>query len=93
MTLQIRQRGVLDNLELAAVDRRPPEPEEVEIRVAASGLNFRDVLAALAMILARTPVGRRVRGPRSFASARLCAVSSLAMKCWGSGAALSALML
>ena len=54
--LQIRQRGVMDNLELAPVDRRPPAPVEVEIRVAASGLNFRDVLAALAMYPGPAPL-------------------------------------
>nr|VFK09968.1 MAG: amino acid adenylation domain-containing protein [Candidatus Kentron sp. FM] len=47
--LQISERGTLDNLELARVSRRPPQPGEVEIRVRASGLNFRDVLNALGM--------------------------------------------
>ena len=45
--LQIPRRGTLDDLELALVTRRPPETGEVEIRVRASGLNFRDVLNAL----------------------------------------------
>jgi len=47
--LRISSRGVLDNLRLEPVDRRPPGPAEVEIRVRTSGLNFRDVLNALGM--------------------------------------------
>ena len=45
--LDIATRGVLDNLKLAEAPRRSPGPGEVEIRVHASGLNFRDVLNAL----------------------------------------------
>jgi myxalamid-type polyketide synthase MxaB len=45
--LQIASRGVLENLQLQPVRRRPPAPGEVEIRVRAAGLNFRDVLNAL----------------------------------------------
>nr|VFJ58603.1 MAG: Acyl transferase domain-containing protein [Candidatus Kentron sp. DK] len=47
--LRISRRGSLDNLELAPVNRRSPGAGEVEIRVRASGLNFRDVLNALGM--------------------------------------------
>ncbi|VFM99421.1 MAG: NADPH:quinone reductase, partial [Candidatus Kentron sp. G] len=47
--LQISERGTLDNLELARSPRRLPQAGEVEIRVRASGLNFRDVLSALGM--------------------------------------------
>ena len=47
--LEIAQRGVLDNLALRPVQRRVPGPAEVELRVEASGLNFRDVLSALDM--------------------------------------------
>nr|VFJ59818.1 MAG: myxalamid-type polyketide synthase MxaB [Candidatus Kentron sp. DK] len=47
--LRISRRGSLDNLELAPVNRRPPGADEVEVRVRASGLNFRDVLNALGM--------------------------------------------
>ncbi|MEP7243283.1 MAG: SDR family NAD(P)-dependent oxidoreductase [Gammaproteobacteria bacterium] len=42
-------RGVLDNLFLEPFERRVPGQGEVEIRVRATGLNFRDVLAALDM--------------------------------------------
>jgi len=43
------QRGILDNLILQPMMRRPPGDEEIEIRVRATGLNFRDVLNALGM--------------------------------------------
>ncbi len=42
-------RGVLDNLALVTDSRREPGPGEVELRVLATGLNFRDVLNALGM--------------------------------------------
>ena len=47
--LQSAQRGVLDRLVLSSVARRPPGAGEVEIRVHATGLNFKDVLSALGM--------------------------------------------
>ncbi|HET8659851.1 MAG TPA: type I polyketide synthase [Micromonosporaceae bacterium] len=47
--LQVREPGVLEHLALQPVARRAPEPDEVEIRVHATGLNFRDVLNALGM--------------------------------------------
>lgn len=47
--LQSTVPGVLDGLEYRRVTRRPPGPGEVEIRVRATGLNFRDVLNALGM--------------------------------------------
>ena len=42
--------GDLDGLRLTAVDRRPPGPGEVEIRVRSAGLNFRDVLMTLGLL-------------------------------------------
>ncbi|MGB3612620.1 MAG: zinc-binding dehydrogenase, partial [Elainellaceae cyanobacterium] len=42
--------GMLETLKLAPLTRRPPQPNEVEIRVCAVGLNFRDVLNALGML-------------------------------------------
>lgn len=47
--LEITERGILENLRLNVVPRDPPGPGEVEIRVYATGLNFRDVLNALGM--------------------------------------------
>jgi NADPH:quinone reductase-like Zn-dependent oxidoreductase/NADP-dependent 3-hydroxy acid dehydrogenase YdfG/acyl carrier protein len=45
----ISQRGTLDNLEVRPLQRREPGPGEVEIRVHATGLNFKDVLNCLGM--------------------------------------------
>ncbi|MGH3262610.1 MAG: zinc-binding dehydrogenase, partial [Trebonia sp.] len=47
MGLQIRTPGDLDTLELAAFDRVPPGPGEIEVAVTAAGINFADVLMAL----------------------------------------------
>lgn len=47
--LQIETPGILANLSLNETDRRPPEPHEIEVRVQAGGINFRDVMKALGM--------------------------------------------
>ena len=47
--LEIEERGVLDHLALRPAPRVAPGPGELEIRVVATGLNFRDVLNALGM--------------------------------------------
>jgi acyl transferase domain-containing protein/acyl carrier protein len=47
--LEITARGVLENLALVPFERVAPGPGEIEIRVVATGLNFRDVLNALGM--------------------------------------------
>jgi acyl transferase domain-containing protein/NADPH:quinone reductase-like Zn-dependent oxidoreductase/acyl carrier protein len=47
--LEITSRGQLDDVELRPVVRRSPGPGQVEIRVRATGLNFRDVLNLLDM--------------------------------------------
>jgi len=47
--LEIASRGMLDNLQLVPLTRRSPQRGEVEVRVLATGLNFRDVLNALGM--------------------------------------------
>jgi len=39
--------GILDELALRALDRRAPDPGEIEIEVHAAGLNFSDVLKAM----------------------------------------------
>jgi myxalamid-type polyketide synthase MxaB len=49
LKLEIRERGILENLQLVPMTRRAPGPGEVEIRILATGLNFRDVLNALGM--------------------------------------------
>ena len=43
---QIRTPGDLETMELAAFDRVPPGPGEIEVAVIASSLNFADVLSA-----------------------------------------------
>ena len=47
--LHIGRRGILENLELLPAARIAPGPDEVEIRVSATGLNFRDVMNALGL--------------------------------------------
>ncbi|MEO1458868.1 MAG: acyltransferase domain-containing protein, partial [Pseudomonadota bacterium] len=47
--LHITERGVLENLTLAPLPRSAPGPNEVELRVVATGVNFRDVLNTLGM--------------------------------------------
>jgi NADPH:quinone reductase-like Zn-dependent oxidoreductase/acyl carrier protein len=47
--LHISSRGTLENLAIGPTERRAPGPGEVELRVRASGLNFRDVLSALGL--------------------------------------------
>ena len=48
--------GSLDDLALLACERLEPGPGEVEVRVHASGLNFRDVLVALGVYPGNVPV-------------------------------------
>jgi NADPH:quinone reductase-like Zn-dependent oxidoreductase/acyl carrier protein len=47
--LEISRKGLLDHLVLRPAARRTPGPGEVEIRVHAAGLNFRDVMNALGL--------------------------------------------
>jgi polyketide synthase 2/polyketide synthase 5 len=48
--LRAGRLGDLDRLELAAAPHRPPGRGEVEIRVRAAGLNFRDVLTVMGLL-------------------------------------------
>ena len=48
--LDFSAHGLLGNLYIAATERRPPRPGEVEIRVRAAGLNFRDVMWVMGML-------------------------------------------
>ncbi|MGO9112136.1 MAG: SDR family NAD(P)-dependent oxidoreductase [Thermoguttaceae bacterium] len=45
--LEITSRGQLDNVTLQPANRQSPGPGQVEIKVRATGLNFRDVLNVL----------------------------------------------
>jgi acyl transferase domain-containing protein/acyl carrier protein len=46
MRMEIRTPGDLESLELAAFDRVPPGPGQIEVAVTASSFNFADVLLA-----------------------------------------------
>jgi acyl transferase domain-containing protein/NADPH:quinone reductase-like Zn-dependent oxidoreductase/NADP-dependent 3-hydroxy acid dehydrogenase YdfG/acyl carrier protein len=48
--MDIGAPGILENFSLNAVERARPGPGEVEIRVCAAGLNFRDVMIALGLL-------------------------------------------
>lgn len=54
--------GVLDDVKLIPTTRRVPAYGEVEIRVQAAGLNFRDVMNALAMRSDTDPLGGECSG-------------------------------
>ncbi len=47
VVLDIRERGSLEQLTFAPLERRAPGAGEIELRVLATGLNFRDVLNVL----------------------------------------------
>jgi acyl transferase domain-containing protein/NADPH:quinone reductase-like Zn-dependent oxidoreductase/acyl carrier protein len=47
--LNIKERGTIENLHIEPAERCAPGPGQVELRVRASGLNFRDVLSVLGM--------------------------------------------
>ncbi|MEM9784025.1 MAG: acyltransferase domain-containing protein, partial [Pseudomonadota bacterium] len=49
LRLEQAQRGSLEDLRLVPAKRRAPGSDEVEIRIRATGINFRDVLNALGM--------------------------------------------
>lgn len=48
--LETSMPGALDRLHWRQSERRPPGPGEVEIRVRAAGLNFRDVMWAMGLL-------------------------------------------
>ncbi|KAA0111249.1 type I polyketide synthase [Mycolicibacterium sp. P1-5] len=43
------ERGAIDNLRLTEVEVTPPKENEVQVRIEAAGLNFRDVLNVLGL--------------------------------------------
>ncbi|WP_344409817.1 SDR family NAD(P)-dependent oxidoreductase, partial [Catellatospora methionotrophica] len=47
--------GDLDSLTLTGGARRAPGPGEIEVRITAAGINFRDVLTALGLLPGRHP--------------------------------------
>ncbi|WP_370747454.1 SDR family NAD(P)-dependent oxidoreductase [Streptomyces sp. MnatMP-M17] len=58
--LRAGRLGDLDRLELAATGRRRPGTGEVELRVKAAGLNFRDVLTAMGLLPGEQDVRYRI---------------------------------
>ncbi|HEY5254009.1 MAG TPA: SDR family NAD(P)-dependent oxidoreductase, partial [Acidobacteriaceae bacterium] len=61
--LTLATPGTLDGIELTAADRQIPKEGEIEIRVHAAGLNFRDVLNALGMYKGKSgPLGGECAG-------------------------------
>jgi acyl transferase domain-containing protein/NADPH:quinone reductase-like Zn-dependent oxidoreductase/short-subunit dehydrogenase len=74
LQLEVSRTGVIENLRWSPTERIAPGPGEVEIKVQATGLNFRDVLCALGMYPGKvdvlgaecagvvTRVGESVRG-------------------------------
>ncbi|NEP12525.1 MAG: type I polyketide synthase [Symploca sp. SIO2C1] len=48
--LKVSEYGLIDNLNWQPMQRQTPSSDEVEIEVAAVGLNFRDVLNALGLL-------------------------------------------
>lgn len=58
--LRAGRLGDLGSLELAATGRRRPGPGEVELRVSAAGLNFRDVLTAMGLLPGDSDVRYRI---------------------------------
>ncbi|MGD9853730.1 MAG: SDR family NAD(P)-dependent oxidoreductase [Planctomycetaceae bacterium] len=55
--LTVRTTGILDSLSFESVPRRSPGPGEVEIRVAAAALNFKDVAKAMGLLSESTLEG------------------------------------
>jgi polyketide synthase 12/epothilone polyketide synthase D len=48
--IELQRPGFLDSLTARLIPRVPPKPNEVEIEVAASGLNFKDLMLAMGML-------------------------------------------
>ena len=48
--IEVARPGILDSLHACSVARTPPGPKEVEIEVAATGLNFMDLMLAMGML-------------------------------------------
>ena len=48
--IELSPTGILDSLSARSIARRPPGPNEVEIEVVATGLNFRDLMKAMGLL-------------------------------------------
>jgi acyl transferase domain-containing protein/NADPH:quinone reductase-like Zn-dependent oxidoreductase/short-subunit dehydrogenase/acyl carrier protein len=47
--IELRRPGALDSLMPCVIQRRPPKTDEIEIEVAATGLNFRDLMLSMGL--------------------------------------------
>ena len=48
--LEMRSKGMLSHFDWVETERRAPGPSEVEVAIAASGLNFRDIMLATGLL-------------------------------------------
>jgi acyl transferase domain-containing protein/NADPH:quinone reductase-like Zn-dependent oxidoreductase/NAD(P)-dependent dehydrogenase (short-subunit alcohol dehydrogenase family)/acyl carrier protein/ubiquinone/menaquinone biosynthesis C-methylase UbiE len=92
--------GVLDGLSLRPSRRRPPGPGEVEVRVCAVGLNFRDVLNAMGLYPGDAgPLGGECSGVVTAVGAGVShiregdEVAGIAFGCFGSYVTTSSLLM
>ena len=60
--LTITRRGTLEGLKLSSLPARPLQPDEILVDVAASGLNFRDVLNVLGIYPGQPALGAECTG-------------------------------
>ena len=94
--LAARRPGTLDGLVLQTLRRRPPGPGEVEIEVVAAGLNFSDVMKALATYPGLpdgpVPLGAECSGRITAVGRGRRPSCTSATRCWRSPASPSAAM-
>ncbi len=100
MRVESTTPGILDGLTLRPAQRRAPRPGEVEIRVRAVGLNFRDVLSAMGMYPGDAgALGVECAGTVAAVGAGVSSfsvgqdVAGIAFGCFGTHATTSALLL
>jgi len=55
--VSLREKGTLDNFLFQPLTRRAPEPDEIEIEVTASGVNFIDLLDVMGLLPIERPGG------------------------------------
>jgi NADPH:quinone reductase-like Zn-dependent oxidoreductase/SAM-dependent methyltransferase/acyl carrier protein len=48
--IELRQPGAMDSLSPRPLVRRAPKPDEIEVEIAATGLNFKDLMTAMGMV-------------------------------------------
>jgi acyl transferase domain-containing protein/acyl carrier protein/ubiquinone/menaquinone biosynthesis C-methylase UbiE len=48
--IELQRPGILDSLTPRSFSRTPPQPDEIEIEVAATGLNFKDLMLAMGLL-------------------------------------------